>query len=391
MSAIAFISTMYGETWGGSEQLWGAAAHVLLKQGHRVQAGVNDWDSVRPEWDALEKAGCKVHVREYVPRPPARLLNRFLPAGRKILPSNSDYKWLREFRPDLVMVCQNTTENGLDLMELCRNGGWRYATVVQWASEYSWPDDAHAARLRTVYQHAAGAYFVSMHNLRLTEQQIAAPIPAGEMVWNSFRAPYHQPLPWPDERQGFKLACVGRLQAQSKGQDVLLRVLSQPKWQQRDVQVRFFGKGINRRSLEELGKLLGARNVEFGGFLQGGVSGIWENCHALVLPSRSEGLPIVLLEASLSGRPAICTAVAGVPEVIQDGVTGFLAQAPEPDLFDTALERAWQERNRWKEMGLRAAERVRKLVPEKPEEQFAQKCLELASSSRPEHNGSISS
>jgi len=389
MSAIAFISTMYGETWGGSEQLWGAAAHILLKKGHRVQAGVNHWDGTRPEWDALEKAGCSVHVREYIPRLPGRLLNRILPAGKKFPPLNSDYKWLREFRPDLVMVCQNTTENGLELMELCRNEGWRYATVVQWASEYSWPDDARAARLRTVYQNAAGAFFVSMHNLRLTEKQIAASIPTGEVAWNSFRAPYHQPLPWPDESQGFKLACVGRLQPQSKGQDVLLRVLAQPKWQQRDVQVRFFGKGINRRSLEELGKVLGVRNAGFGGFV-GGVSGIWENSHALVLPSRSEGLPIVLLEASLSGRPAICTAVAGVPEVIQDGITGFLAQAPEPDLFDAALERAWQERARWKEMGLRAAERVRGLVPEKPEEQFAKRCLELASITKSQSNVSLS-
>ncbi|MGO8764072.1 MAG: glycosyltransferase family 4 protein [Limisphaerales bacterium] len=389
MSAIAFISTMYGETWGGSEQLWGAAAHALLAKGHRVEAGVNDWEGPRPEWDALEKAGCKIHIREYIPRLPVRLLNRFLPAGRRIGPWNADYKWLRDLRPDLVMVCQNTTENGLELMELCVKEGWRYATVVQWASEYSWPEDSRAARLRAVYQNAAAAFFVSSHNLRLTEKQIAASIPRGEIVWNSFRAPYQQPLAWPDESRGFRLACVGRLQPQSKGQDILLRVLSQPKWQQREVRVHFFGKGINRRSLGELAGLLGVRNVEFGGFVQG-VSGIWENCHALVLASRSEGLPIVLVEASLSGRPAICTAVAGVPEVIEDGVTGFLARAAEVDLLDAALECAWQKRGEWREMGLRAAQRVRGLFPEKPEEHFARRCLELASTPMPGRDGTPS-
>jgi glycosyltransferase involved in cell wall biosynthesis len=262
-------------------------------------------------------------------------------------------------------------------MELCQREGWRYATVIQWASEYAWPDDSRAARLRIAYQNSAGAFFVSAHNLRLTEKQIAAPIPNGEIAWNPFRVNYHQPLSWPEDAGGFKLACVGRLQPASKGQDVLLRVLSQPRWQERDIKVTFFGKGINRRTMPELASFLGVRNVQFGGFVSG-VAGIWQDQHALVLPSRSEGLPIVLLEASLCGRPAICTAVAGIPEVIDDGVTGFLAEAPEVDLFDAALERAWQCRDQWQEMGLRAASKVRSLMPEKPEEHFAQRCLELA-------------
>lgn len=369
---------MYGETWGGSEQLWGAAAHVLLAQGHRVEAGVNDWDAPRPEWNALAAAGCRLHIREYVPRLPQRLVNRFLPSARRLAPVNANPDWLRDFRPDLVVVCQNTTQNGLELMELCLERGWRYATVIQWASEYEWPDDERAKRLRTVYQKAAGAFFVSQHNLQLTEKQIGASIPRGEIAWNPFRAPYHQPLPWPSDAQGFNLACVGRLQAQAKGQDVLLRVLSQRKWQERELKVTFFGKGINRRSLEDLSKLLGVVNVRFGGFNRN-VASIWEENHALVLASRSEGLPIVLLEASLNGRTAICTAVAGVPEAMDDGETGFLAAAPEPDLFDAAMERAWQARSRWREMGLRAAAKVRGLVPEKPEEAFAQRCLALAS------------
>jgi glycosyltransferase involved in cell wall biosynthesis len=383
MGTIAFISSMYGETWGGSEQLWGAAAHVLLKAGHSVAAGVNEWNGPRPEWDALERAGCKLHVREYVPRLPHRLLNRLLPTERRIPARNADYAWLRTFNPDLVMVCQNTTDNGLEIMELCQRQGWKYATVIQWASEYDWPDDSRAARLRVAYQKAAGAYFVSNHNLKLAEKQIAAPIPNGEMVWNPFSVDYQTPLTWPEENEEFRLACVGRLQPQSKGQDVLLRVLSQPRWQERKLKITFFGKGINRQSLQELATLLNVRNVQFGGFVRG-VQSIWAEQHALVLPSRSEGLPIVLLEASLCGRPAICTAVAGVPEVIQDGVTGFLAEAPEMDLFDDALERAWQKRNQWKEMGLRAAARCRSLVPEKPEEQFTAKCLGLMGAHKPE-------
>jgi glycosyltransferase involved in cell wall biosynthesis len=369
---------MYGETWGGSEQLWGAAAHVLLKAGHPVAAGVNHWPGPRREWDTLQAAGCQLHVREYVPRLPGRLLNRFLGTAHKIPPRNAKHNWLKKFRPDLVVVCQAWTDDGLEVMEKCQQHGWRFASIVQAASEYQWPDDTCSLRLRKVYQAAAAAFFVSRHNLELTEKQIAARIPRAEIAWNPFIVDRQQPLPWPDESKGFKLACVGRLQPDAKGQDILLQVLAQDCWRDRQLTVTLFGKGVNRQQIESLAGMLGVKNVQFGGFVSG-VSGIWQDHHALVLPSRKEGMPIVLLEASLCGRPAICNRTAGVPEILDDGVTGFLSAAPEVDLFAAAMERAWENRSHWREMGLRAAEKVRDLVPENPAETFAARLMQLAS------------
>jgi glycosyltransferase involved in cell wall biosynthesis len=378
MSRIAFISTMYGETWGGSEQLWGAAAHVLLKAEHRVAAGVNHWPGPRREWDALQAAGCELHIREYFPRLPGRLLNRFLSTAQKIPAPNATHDWLKNFQPDLVVVCQAWTDDGLEIMEMCRCHQWKFASIVQAASEYQWPDDARALRLREVYQAVCGAFFVSRHNWHLTEKQIADPIARGEIAWNPFSVDHQKPLSWPDENQSFKLACVGRLQPDAKGQDILLQVLAQDRWRQRPLTVTFFGKGVNRQQIERLAAMLGVKKIQFGGFVSG-VSGIWKDHHALVLPSRKEGLPIVLLEASLCGRPAICNRTAGVPEVLDDGVTGFLSAAPEVDLFAEAMERAWENRSHWREMGLRAAEKVRALVPEKPAETFAARLAQLAS------------
>ena len=216
MSRIAFISTMYGETWGGSEQLWGAAAHVLLKAGHCVAAGVNHWPGPRREWDALQAAGCELHIREFFPRLPGRLLNRFLPDAKKIPAPNATHNWLKTFRPDLVVVAQAWTDDGLEIMEMCRRNHWKFASIVQAASEFHWPEDDRALRLREVYQEAAAAFFVSRHNVHLAEKQIAGTIPHGEIAWNPFGVAHDQPLPWPDESNGFKLACVGRLQPDAK-------------------------------------------------------------------------------------------------------------------------------------------------------------------------------
>ncbi|MBN2744038.1 MAG: glycosyltransferase [Marinilabiliaceae bacterium] len=64
--------------------------------------------------------------------------------------------------------------------------------------------------------------------------------------------------------------------------------------------------------------LLGSRND---------VSAILDSCHAGVLSSISEGLPVALLEYGLSGLPVVCTRVGECPEVLQEGRLGWLVEA----------------------------------------------------------------
>jgi glycosyltransferase involved in cell wall biosynthesis len=62
-------------------------------------------------------------------------------------------------------------------------------------------------------------------------------------------------------------------------------------------------------------------------------------CDAMVLPSYREGVPRSLIEGFAASRPAVATDVRGCRELIQDGVTGFLAAPRHPDLLATALRR----------------------------------------------------
>ena len=66
----------------------------------------------------------------------------------------------------------------------------------------------------------------------------------------------------------------------------------------------------------------------------------------LVMPSRFEGLPLAIVEAMLCARPVVATDVAGHAEVVEDGVTGFLADAPTVGAIAAALERCWVRRGR---------------------------------------------
>jgi glycosyltransferase involved in cell wall biosynthesis len=281
-------------------------------------------------------------------------------------------------RPDLVVVSQGGNHDGYLLAEVCRRLRLPYAIVSHKASELYWPADWQQKTIAAVYRSARACFFVSEHNRRLTEEQLGFPLPLAAVVRNPFLVPWEPRTDWPDDRHEWRLACIGRLHPREKGQDLLLRVLARQRWRERPLSVTFYGDGLQRASLERMAHNLGLTSVTFAGFVRD-VPAIWSGHHGLILPSRCEGLPITLVEAMLSGRVPIVTDVGGNAEVVEDGATAYVAAAPTEDALEDAMERAWSERQRWREIGAAAAAQIRTLIPRDPERCFAKRLVELAS------------
>jgi glycosyltransferase involved in cell wall biosynthesis len=94
-------------------------------------------------------------------------------------------------------------------------------------------------------------------------------------------------------------------------------------------------RGPIERAIKQAG--LGAR-VELTGWLdEAQVRRALAGSHALVLPSFAEGLPMVIMEAMVSARPVISTWVAGIPELVQDGRTGWLVPAGDVESLVEAV------------------------------------------------------
>src|SRR5207247_6090157 len=78
-------------------------------------------------------------------------------------------------------------------------------------------------------------------------------------------------------------------------------------------------KSRHRFGLEEI--------VEFTGALeQSEVLKWWQQATVAALTSHNEGMPVCLMEAAACGVPAVATAVGGVPELVQHGITGLLTR-----------------------------------------------------------------
>jgi glycosyltransferase involved in cell wall biosynthesis len=159
------------------------------------------------------------------------------------------------------------------------------------------------------------------------------------------------PVEWPEANPAPSMACIARLETVDKGQDLLLRVLSEAPWFDRNFSLTLYGKGPDESYLRELIKY---RRLEQKVSIVGHFRDqreVWLKHELLVLPSHSEGTPLTLIEAQLCGRPVLVTRVGGNPDWVEEGVTGFIAEAPTVHHLRLALEQAWQARDRWQAMG----------------------------------------
>ena len=116
-----------------------------------------------------------------------------------------------------------------------------------------------------------------------------------------------------------RLVFVGSLEQMYKGQDVLIRAVSVLSRRAFPVELRIIGDGRHRSELEELARSLSLNgSVKFLGELPAGIAvrSQLDDASLMVLPSRTEGLPRVVVEAMARGLPCIATSVGGIPELL---------------------------------------------------------------------------
>ncbi len=138
-----------------------------------------------------------------------------------------------------------------------------------------------------------------------------------------------------------RLVCVGRL-GRSKGHAILIEACARLVAEGQRFEVRLVGDGELRELFESMVRERDlADTVVFLGWKSGdSVRDELLDSRALVLPSFGEGLPVVIMEALALARPAIATQIAGIPELVATGETGWLVTSGSVDALVAAMREA---------------------------------------------------
>jgi glycosyltransferase involved in cell wall biosynthesis len=356
---------------------------VLRRNGHEVFFSYPYRDELPPQLDTLRALGALPAACSQRAHRKKALRWLFPRRKRKALRPKSSrdqlHAWLRQAKPDLVVVSMSWHLDDVSMTRLCRSEGIPYCLLIQAASTNHFLNGGNWDSLRAAFSGAAGCFFVSEQNRDLMEANLGLDLSQSHIVDNPFCVNAEAASPWPASDDPLRLACVGRIDFQSKGQDVLLQALRRTKWRDRRFELTFFGADFgNMRQVQALIELYGLRHqVKLGGHVQD-IAQVWRTHHALVLPSRSEGNALAMIEAMLCGRVPIVTNVGRVATLIDDNISGFIAPAATVDLLDEALERAWQRRHEWRKTGAAAAANLRQRHSLHPAEDFADTVLALA-------------
>ncbi|WP_306152782.1 glycosyltransferase family 4 protein [Roseovarius sp. MMSF_3281] len=147
------------------------------------------------------------------------------------------------------------------------------------------------------------------------------------------------PAPVPVTPGAPRLVSIGRFSEQ-KGQLVLVEAMAQIVAQHPDAHLVLVGDGEMRPELEAAIKSHGLEgNITLTGWLsEDAVRAELARAQALVMPSFAEGLPMVIMEAMAAGRPVIATYIAGIPELVQPGRTGWLVPAGDAGALAQAVD-----------------------------------------------------
>jgi glycosyltransferase involved in cell wall biosynthesis len=140
------------------------------------------------------------------------------------------------------------------------------------------------------------------------------------------------------------IASAGRLSPE-KGFDVHLESAARVMAQERSAGFIHFGDGPQRERMVRRIAALGLQDSFILAGMRNDLDRFYPFFDLLVLPSHTEGLPNVVLEAFAARVPVVATAVGGTPEVVEDGVNGYLVPPGDPDrLADRILDMLRDER-----------------------------------------------
>lgn len=360
------VVSMIRDNWGGSEELWYDMAKAALREGHSIIHLSYEHKVMHPKMKELVAIGLIAYQRPGYIKPGSGKFSRLLQVGFNFLKkkTSNPFKKIMRHRPDVMLY--NGTSYSIarekELLHLLQTTKIQFYLLSHFNPKPAGGLGAtDILRIRNAYQRAKYVFFVSANGKTTAEHDLGCSIHNAIILKNPVNLTDTTVVPFPSFENGVHFAMVGNLVTVHKGQDIVLHILPQQQWMQRNWHLHIYGSGSDETYLKQLTDTNGLTGkVTFHGRVLD-IRSIWQNNHLLLLPSHMEGMPLVIVEAMLCGRPCVATNVGGITEWVEDGQSGFIADAVTIGAFGAAMEKAWAAREQWPAMGQYAHDRAMQL------------------------------
>ncbi|MBO9682480.1 MAG: glycosyltransferase, partial [Flavisolibacter sp.] len=212
--------------------------------------------------------------------------------------------------------------------------------------------------------------FAARRIVEILERNSGIHISNADILLNPLSFPVPSTLsPFPLLQNGnYRFIMLAALEFWRKAQDNLVKALSSEKWKGRNWTLHLYGDGKDREKLETL---IQANGMTDKIFLEGhtnNVQSALEKAHLLLQITHIDAMPLVVVEAMATGRAAVVSRIGDMPRWVNEGENGWISSDASVEQIDSTLEKAWQQREQWKQMGENAFSVFQEKYPAPAEE-----------------------
>ena len=319
---VLVVTNQYAPVMGGIEVLLPQLLPRLRDLGHEIEIVSSLHARVREPEGVTD--GFPIHrtglVAAVANRDPAGLLRERKRLGRIVA----------RFEPDLV----HAHDFGPNMWAIARNGPRQPLVITAHLDVSSVMLSQRGPIAATLRESdwTTGVSQAAVDSMIELEPSIAGRV---SVITNGIPTP-REPAPYRPAAK--RVVCLGRLVAQ-KGFDVAVRAFARVLADHPTARLVFAGEGSERGALEALAESLGVSDrVDFLGVVpHDDIPDLLAGAAVVAVPSRYEGMPLVVLEAGAAARPVVCTPAPGILDTIVPDATATVVDHDDPVAFAGAV------------------------------------------------------
>ena len=371
MNSILFISLMNGGAWGGSEELWYQTALYAAKNGYKTGCAFYEWPQKKDRIEKLKEAGCEIYLFSNNGREKRTFSERIKHKITK--------RKVKSYSRSLPVPEYDITVVNLGYLEIVSHY-WKHfhqymKNYVLLFHVHSDDDPIKANRkplLKKWITESSHNLFASDRTKNFFERELSMQIPNADILINpiTFKAPAELTRYPPLNNGNYLFIMLATLDVRRKAQDNLVKALSSPKWKERNWQLYLYGGGESKKKLESL---IAESNLTEKVFLSGHTSDVkaaLAEAHLLLQMTHIDAMPLAVIEALAMAKPLAVSDIGDMPKWVTENANGWISEYASVELIDATLEKAWQNKERWEEMGKASFQLFKEKFPASPEQYF---------------------